>query len=572
MSSVSAPTTPMSPTDPGVAAFHSVVLSYRPRLDGEIALHAGDLVTSVRDLGNGWSLGRNVSRGGGNSVGIFPTKCLLRHGRDTDPRRSSEVGFNDDGRRQQRRGSSGGTVGGERRRRRSGNGGLSSFGRKTQKSQRSFELDAEIRYCSPDVGIVFTGEAAAEAALSGDANVETTVPEKFANEWSGCCSECGIIRPTQSVELRVEGQSAVRRERWVKKPRMIVKPSLDKSFADPDHRTPVSPTDGERVVLERFRDPSTTAECCRGSRLAFPATATLPLKSRSVAPPTELPLNLPPNRSRSTRQSGSGSQPILSPTLHGLWKQGIYHDKGEDLRMAHGRSAVEKNADQKDSIPLETAPPRSSRSCSCSFALKPLPTSTSDLTSRPYYENSYYYTETCPENRCFRLAGSVSFGPAVGIVVFLWMLFHLDYAFVVAASTGGALAFLLSLFLVLSRVCRCVAAILLPSVCTARGRLSFVLVISGLLLSGPVTNVYVSVQEVSRSMGCSAEQSYGQMMLFLKPFDSMMAQLNGTIGRLQEAAKNVSVGLKPLDDGLSSVEMDLHNGKLQLFGTKRVTF
>jgi len=51
----------------------------------------------------------------------------------------------------------------------------------------------------------------------------------------------------------------------------------------------------------------------------------------------------------------------------------------------------------------------------------------------------------------------------------------------------------------------------------------------------------------------------------------MMVQLNWTIGGLQQAARNISRGLKPLEDGLDLVEMDLYNGKLQLYGTRKVS-
>jgi len=72
-------------------------------------------------------------------------------------------------------------------------------------------------------------------------------------------------------------------------------------------------------------------------------------------------------------------------------------------------------------------------------------------------------------------------------------------------------------------------------------------------------------------MGCSAEQAYNQTMFLLQPFDAMMVQLNWTIGGLQQAARNISRGLRPLADGLDLVEKDLYNGKLQLYGTRKVS-
>ena len=86
-----------------------------------------------------------------------------------------------------------------------------------------------------------------------------------------------------------------------------------------------------------------------------------------------------------------------------------------------------------------------------------------------------------------------------------------------------------------------------------------------------MTNVYVNMEEISRAMGCSAEQAYNQTMFLLQPFDAMMVQLNWTIGGLQQAARNISRGLRPLADGLDLVEKDLYNGKLQLYGTRKVS-
>jgi len=71
-------------------------------------------------------------------------------------------------------------------------------------------------------------------------------------------------------------------------------------------------------------------------------------------------------------------------------------------------------------------------------------------------------------------------------------------------------------------------------------------------------------------MSCSAEQSYNQTMILLKPFDEMMLHLNWTIRSLQDAAHNVTDKLRPLEEGLGSIEMDVQNGRVQLYGTKKV--
>ena len=151
------------------------------------------------------------------------------------------------------------------------------------------------------------------------------------------------------------------------------------------------------------------------------------------------------------------------------------------------------------------------------------------------------------------------------------MCYHLDYSLVTSAVCGLVSAVLLLVLFAVSRLCRCLAALLLPSLCTARGRIAALLVITGILVGGPVRNVYLNAHEMSRSMACSAEQAYNQSMTLLEPFDYMMTQLDVTVQRLQDAAYDVSVGLEPLDRGLSRTESDLQKGRIQIEGTEDVS-
>lgn len=70
-------TPPVSPTNQSPlssAGLHEAVVGYVPEQDGEIALAVGDLIASVKDLGNGWSLVKNVTSD--NIIGIVPTTCI----------------------------------------------------------------------------------------------------------------------------------------------------------------------------------------------------------------------------------------------------------------------------------------------------------------------------------------------------------------------------------------------------------------------------------------------------------------------------------------------------------------
>lgn len=186
-------------------------------------------------------------------------------------------------------------------------------------------------------------------------------------------------------------------------------------------------------------------------------------------------------------------------------------------------------------------------------------------------QHIYYRGEPPAPSKSSRLVLSVLAGLLMGFLLFLWMYYYLAYTFFISVAVSATLAIFLCIGYALSRLCRCTGALLLPSLCTTRGRISFMILITGFLLGGPISNIYLNMAEISRSMACSAEQAYNQTMLLLEPFDAMMRQLDHTIHVLQHSSHQVSVGLKPLDDGLEVVEMDLDNGRLQLLGTQMVS-
>jgi len=61
-------------------SLYRVILAYSPKCEGEIALDVGEVISTVKELGNGWALGRNSARSGDgeNAVGILPSVCIER--------------------------------------------------------------------------------------------------------------------------------------------------------------------------------------------------------------------------------------------------------------------------------------------------------------------------------------------------------------------------------------------------------------------------------------------------------------------------------------------------------------
>ena len=61
-------TSPTTPTSPQV--LHSATRAHLPQHEGEMKLSVGDVIANVKELGNGWALGQNLTR---DRLGVFPS-------------------------------------------------------------------------------------------------------------------------------------------------------------------------------------------------------------------------------------------------------------------------------------------------------------------------------------------------------------------------------------------------------------------------------------------------------------------------------------------------------------------
>ena len=241
--SLSAPTTPISPSSP-LTCLHQAVSNYVPQLDGEIALTAGDIIASVKDLGNGWCLGKNISAG--NVVGIFPSRCVRflsafltpasqqQHSLDgihTEPGMGLKSRAESDDRSCRQRRSMSPEVAKRKK-------GLLTLQTKSKKCprvttpktarlksySRNDSLPSEIRYYSSDVGNVLNSGT----PLSDEEQIsqQMALAASDGKEYEG--SAYGTER-----FLGCDFLSIQKKGRW-KKPRMIVKPNLGKNETTED--------------------------------------------------------------------------------------------------------------------------------------------------------------------------------------------------------------------------------------------------------------------------------------------------------------------------------------------------
>ena len=586
----SAPTTPLgddvtqqsvAPAGPTASAFYEAVADYTAIHDGELDLISSDIVTDVKDLGNGWTLGRRIETRPSTSstvaVGIFPSSCVqpmladaagscpyvaercpgccLQDGRTAYDARWTSAMNCDCGR-----------INDDRQ--------LSAARFNFVQGSDDDDDDVDVYR----IGLRSFGTAVVHSSLPRKPGSQSYVPRqqrRLASTGSsgglrlgdsGAESEdvrCGLVSATSPVMV-CRGRELTTE---VNKPRMIVKPNLDRSV---------------RALHGSTSTSSAAAETSRnGIDACYCSPAGYGTSGRSAVPPRELPLSSRYDDWLTQRRGTDIEDGEATATTSDYCT--VNRASSDTSHKSHPRRVVD--------VPLPAPTPLDRRALSADSNCK-LSLSGDDgptLDSRCYdaaslyrdgsggfcpprsvYESGYY-ARSLTDSRPCRLVTSVVIGHFVGVAVFLWMFFHLGYGPMTAVAVSTTVAVLTCVLLALSRVCRCTAALVAPSLCTANGRVAFVVVAAGFLLAGPVTNVYVNMEEISRAMGCSAEQAYNQTMFLLQPFDAMMVQLNWTIGGLQKAARNISRGLKPLENGLDLVEMDLYNGKLQLYGTRKVS-
>lgn len=579
----------IAPAGPGASIFYETVADYTAIHDGELDLMSGDVVTDVKDLGNGWTLGRRIEGTGSVetrpssssvvTVGIFPSNCvqpMLADAAGSCPyvavaasERCPACCVQDGRTAYHARWTTAVNC----------DCGRTADDRQRSAARFNFEQGSDDDDDDVDdyrMGLRSYGTAVVHSSLPRKPGSQSYLPPQQRRLASTGSSgglrlgdseaesediHCGLVSAASPV-LVCRGREL---STEVNKPRMIVKPNLDRSARPPS---------------------STSAEMSRNGRdICYCSPAGYVSSGRSAVPPRELPLTSRFDDWSTQRVTSSTDiDDADAPATTSSYCTARRRMSAEPSHKSHSRGVID--------VPLPAPTPLDRRALSadsnCKLSLSGDDGPTLDsrfCDSAGFYRDgsggfgpprsvydSGYYARSLIDSRPCRLVMSVVVGHVVGIAVFLWMFFHLNYGPMTAVAVSTTVAVLMCVLLALSRLCRCTAALSAPSLCTANGRVAFVLVATGFLLAGPVTNVYVNMEEISRAMGCSAEQAYNQTMFLLQPFDAMMVQLNWTIGGLQQAARNISRGLKPLEDGLDLVEMDLYNGKLQLYGTRKASY
>ena len=564
---MSSPTTPSSPLSP--LEIHRAVETHAPHHDGEIALTAGDIITDVKDLGNGWTLGKNVSR---DTLGIFPSRLIQPMSTLPQPEqvlnKRSGVPKPETSSKHLHNSSHPGQGSGE------GHSGDRPIPPPKPGPARERHLGGKLHAIPVPI-----------PTIPHEPSPESITPPPISDD--GALPDSGSDPDLSPSDVEYSSLPTPKRGRYdpQRKPHMVVKPNLGKKVGS------------KRDMLD---GPMTEAEA-GGSQDEPAPRPKPPTRLRTAAPPGELNLGAVADEGSNITDTEKASDMVMTPNGVDMEEMGTADRSNSPLptdsvavSIQPQMATAEMDQDNMNNETLQGSPQlvpkdrdvkrryyRDYRTLECpppSLVEAQYQTRYKPILKHRHQKvadskgQHIYYRHPPEKNKSSRLILSILVGALIGLLLFLWMYYYLEYSLMVAIAVGTTTGILLIIAFAISRLCRCIATLAIPSICTTRGRLAFLILITGFLLGGPVTNVYYNIEEISRSMSCSAEQTYNQTMLLLEPFDAMMIQLNRTILRLEDAAYSVNEGLRPLDEGMDHINYEMKNGQIQLLGAGQVCF
>ena len=492
------------PVDSGEC--YKVIQPYLPQHDGEIELVIGDIVTNAKDLSNGWTLGRNASR---DTVGIFPSGFIVNENAEDETDVKTPIEVNTP------------TV--------------LDIAKEREKSQErqvpppiapkpsvQTKNNQNKDFHKENTGIPHTYERL--SSREGTPNPNDPYEDDLLSALEGGENDLEEYNSGSLPNQR-------RGKGFPRKPHMFVRPNPSKNLfrdqsdsasklATSDSDMPDSPMSG-------------------GNKNYAASTNSTPVAKQQIRMGTPPRLNVSRDRRPSNHLVQEEPMDIDQPGTSGVIVNRATNDPAEDhsssgltsLEQTERQNARNENIHrnspkiQRDGLLPDSKYYQDYRTLECpvsdapihSVKYKPiLKNRNGNYYGSPGRGGEIYYQDREQEQRSARLVVSVVAGLFCGLVLFLWMNYALGYTMMVSMFVSVSIAVLLCIFFAVSRLCRCVGALILPSICTTRGRIAFLIIITGFLLDGPVINVYNNMSEVSRSMSCSAEQSYNQSMLLLQ--------------------------------------------------------
>ncbi|XP_069133708.1 DC-STAMP domain-containing protein 2-like [Argopecten irradians] len=165
-------------------------------------------------------------------------------------------------------------------------------------------------------------------------------------------------------------------------------------------------------------------------------------------------------------------------------------------------------------------------------------------------------------HRCLKAFFGVLWGFIAGGLFFALITFSFGYDYDIAGWITIGVTVIMCLGLAVSTYFRCVVVMMVPTLCTGRGRVAIMAAIFGILLSGPVMNISHNANQVSTSMACTSELIYNQSKLLRKqleePIRKIAREIEDSFANLQEIGRGFQQAIEPVKELIEAF-----NGKIQ---------
>jgi len=319
-----------------------------------------------------------------------------------------------------------------------------------------------------------------------------------------------------------------------RKPKMVVKPNCDQATSTPAALRYYDTASGRRLAkhlqagngsLERGNDSLINVDCGTG----VPDNVYSPAAS-SLARPSTLPSRYTRSASGQLTDVASSQRPSdVGDTSATYAPKLFFADSGGS--RAYGNAAVYRVGSYHNGVISDgenSAINRPSTATSTSYGCGRdqinrristsafAPSSDIEVVHRGEVRRRRCACLSSADGCICRLVISTLTSFVAGCLVFFAARCQLRCSLPVAVGMTVSASSALLVALLLSRRCRCIVALMVPTVSTDRGRAGFVLLTVATLLSGPAVNVQFNAREMARSMTCSADIAYNQTLLLLQ--------------------------------------------------------
>ncbi|OWF48362.1 DC-STAMP domain-containing protein 2 [Mizuhopecten yessoensis] len=162
------------------------------------------------------------------------------------------------------------------------------------------------------------------------------------------------------------------------------------------------------------------------------------------------------------------------------------------------------------------------------------------------------------EHRCLKAIFGILWGVATGGLFYALITFSFGYDYDISGWITIGITVMMSIGLAVSTHFRCVVMVMIPSICTGRGRVAVLATIFYILISGPVMNISDNANQVSNSMACTSELIYNQSQLLRKQLEEPIRQIaraiEDSLDDLQTIGQRFQKVIDPVTEQVEAVD------------------